>query len=793
MRIFSIILISLFTTSLYSQTFTVSGRIIDATNNPVAYTNILLLKASDSTIVSGTTSDEEGVYLFDDIVPNTYILKASFISYKDNYSYITVNSNTVVPALVLEESIETLSEVELVYRKPTLKREVDRLVFNVEKTALSEGNLMEVLRNTPSVLVMDDAITVKGSEPTVYINDRKVHISSSEIVELLQGTSASNIKSVEVITNPPARYDAESGVVLNIVMAKNLVSGYNGSVFSNATQGVFTKFNHGMSNYFKGKNVSLFANYSYNDKKEDRVDLETIDFPTKYWESDIDRNTWSETHNLNVNFDWDVSDKTTVSFSTNTQLLPYFKYVTKSNTQIFPVILNDVSRFRSFNLSKDKKQNLGFDFDIIHNYDSGAKLSFNSHYTTYDYRRKQNVTSDYFLGDNSFSINNTFRTRSDQDTEILTSQVDYVLPLGEASTFEIGAKFSNVISGSDIKHYDLLGGSEVLNNARTDTFDYDEKVYAAYLSYETNSKKWSLSTGLRLEQTNIESLSAASQTNNQDYLEWFPTVNIGFQASEKISIYTNYKRSIDRPSYSYLNPFRFYLNDNTYVTGNPELKPVFIDQYKFGISFNNMFVIESYYKKYDNNIFELPIQDNINNTLAHTSLNIDYTEEIGIDFEAYFNVIDRWTIYFGTSFYSYKDYATIEGVNLTKGRWSNYTIFQNNFSLLKDNSLTASLNLDYAKKNVQGLQLIDSRLMTNISLRKTILKGKGSLSLIVSDLFNKEDFTWTTKFADQNNTTFVNLDNRYVKLGFRYRFGNTKLSTNERTTSIDERDRLNKN
>ena len=792
MRIFYITLLFLSTTTIWSQSFTLSGNIVDESNRPVAYSNILLLQSQDSTIVSGTTSDDNGKFIFNNVAPNNYILKASFIGYIDNYSSIIISQDTQTPTIILEESIEALSEIELVYKKPTLKREVDRLVFNVENTALSEGNLMEVLRNTPSVIVMDDAITVKGSQPIVYINDKKVHISSSEIVELLQGTSASNIKSVEVITNPPARYDAESGVVLNIVMAKNVISGYNGSIFSNVTQGVFPRANYGITNYFKGEKVAFFANYSYNREKIDRVDRETINFlNTQYWNTDEDINKWTETHNININFDWDINKNSILSLSVNSLFLPYYKRVTNSKTEVLPINPDDVAHFFFDNVSRDKKQNTGFDLDFAHRYDDNSKLSFNTHYTNYDYRRKQSVSTDYFLGNSTFDSNNTFKTRADQGTEIFTSQADYYLPINDSSTFEIGAKFSDVTTNSVIKHYDIINNLPVKDPAKNDVFDYNEKVFAGYISFDKSWEKWSLSTGIRAEQTNIEARSqSVNENNNQNYLEWFPTLNLGYRTSEKLNIYANYKRSLQRPNYSNINPFRYYLNDNAYVTGNPELKPIFTNQYKLGLSINNIFVIETYYKKYKNNIFQIPIQNNNSNTIAYSSVNINYTEEIGFDIEAYVDVNDKWSMYVGSSFYNYKDNATLFNEVISKSTWSNYTIFSNDFSFLKDNSLVANLALTYMHKNVQGLQVVDSRLASDVSIRKTLFKGKGSLSLLISDLFNQQDFYWTTKFADQDNTTKVNLDNRYIRLGFRYKFGNTKLSTNERTSSVQERERL---
>ena len=789
-----LLLFFLSTTSLCAQTFTVSGNIKDETNNPIPYTNILLLKAQDSTVVSGTTSNDDGKFIFNNIKADNYIIKASFISYEDNYSIINVTGDLKVPTLFLKESVESLSEIQITYKKPTLKREVDRLVFNVEKTALSEGNMMEVLRSTPGVIILNNKITVKNTTPTVYINDRKVHLSSQEIGDLLEGTNASNIKSIEVITNPPARYGAESGAVLNIIMTKNLVTGYSGSVFSNYTQGVFPKTNYGMTNYFKTSKVNLFANYSYNNRKINEENREIINYPDQEWRSDFDKNTWNETHNFSLNFDWDLNENNTLSISTNTQFLPYFKYLINNKTQITN---NAIGRFNSQNLSRDNKNNLGFDFDYVHRFKGGAKLVLNSHYTTYDYSRSQDVNSDYFLVNNSFFQNNKYKTESNQDTEILTSQIDYSLPVGESGSFEAGAKYSNVKTSSAIVHNDIIGNTEVLNTANSDAFNYDETVYAGYLSFDKSWEKWSLSTGLRVEQTEIKAKSVStSQDNDQEYLEWFPTANLGFQVSEKLNIYTNYKRSLQRPNYTSLNPFKIFLNDNTFVTGNPELKPIFINQIALGASINNKFTIDVHYSKSESNIFQIPFQDNVNNTLAYTYVNIKQREEIGFDVSANIDVTDKWFLYLGASFYNYKDIGNFFNSALELDKWSNYTVLSNDFSFLKDNSLTTNFTVTYIHKYIDGFQNVGTTIHSNLSFRKTILKGKGAISLSFSDLFNRQNYFTTTTILEptspfyQNNSLYQDIDDRYVKVGFRYKFGNTKLSTNERTLSVDERDRL---
>lgn len=782
-----LLLAFLSSTFAWSQ-YTVRGEIKDVKGESLPYVNVLLLKAQDSTVVSGTSSDDNGMFFIENAAKGSYILKSSFIGFETHYKNFTVESDTNVGIITLVESAESLSEIEIVVKKPTLKREVDRLVFNVEKTALSEGNMLEVLRSTPSVLVLDDAIQVKNANPTIYINNRKVHLSSSELVELLEGTSASSIKSIEVITNPSAKYDADSGVVLNIVMAKNLVTGYNGSVFANYTQGVFPKSNYGITNYFKGSKIDVFVNYNYNNSKIDRVNDEEVNYPDEAWNTHLDRNTWSERHNVGLNIDYSINDNNTISLASNAQFLPYFKYLTTGITNI-DADVNVVERFNSNNLSRDKKHNIGFDLDYISQFKNDAQLSLNAHYTNYDYSRDQRVFSDYYGQNNLFLERTAFNTAANQDTEIVTAQADFSTPLGEQSSLEIGTKLSNVKTGSDILQNDIINGVEVIDVNNSDAFDYDEKVYAAYANYSTNSEKLSFNAGVRVEQTNIEGENTLEK-NTQDYLEWFPTVSLGYQISEKVNSYINYKRSIQRPNYANLNPFQFYLNDNTIVTGNPNLQPVFTDHYLVGTTLNDMFTFEVYYKKYENNIFELPLQDNATNIITYTPVNIKSTTEIGFDFETYFDVTERWSLYFGSSTYNYKDEGVISGINVERDRWANYSILQNDFSFLKDNSLSASLSIVYIGENVQGLQIVDTRWDTFLSIKKTILKGKGVLSLSCSDLFNKQDYFVTTKFLDQDSNLFINEDSRYFRLGFRYKFGNTKLSTNQRSTSKEERERL---
>ncbi|MGV6831809.1 MAG: TonB-dependent receptor domain-containing protein [bacterium] len=778
----------------FTQEVNLTGRVLDNSNQPLPYVNIVVTD-SENNFLTGTTSNEDGNYELT-LTSGNVSLTYSFIGFKTVTTQLEVSSDLILDTITLYEDVESLGEVTVVAKKPTIKREADRLVFDVANTALTEGSVLQVLKSTPSVLVLGDKIQIKNNTPVVYINNKRVQLSTTEVLQLLESTSASSIKSVEVITNPPASYDADSGVVLNIVMDKNVVAGYSGSVYSNFEQGVFPKWNYGMTNFFKGKKLSLYASYNYADRKVNRFNREEIDYFDENgvfdqgWLSNLNRNTWSETHTANINLDYDFDDRNTLSLSSNLLFLPYFKYVINNKTFIDDPDNALNSQFSSNNLSRDYKQNLAYDLGYQHTFKNAATIGLNGHYTSYNYNRSQEVQSD-FNGPLFEEIETAFNTFADQDIEIITAQIDFKQPIKKNGNFEVGAKASGINSESSIDQFDIINGQSVFNTENSDAFDYEERVYAGYISLDKEWSKFQLSLGLRAEQTNVEGVSL-NQTNTQDYLKWFPTVSLSHDISDKNNIYTTYKRSIQRPDYNLLNPFQFFLNDNTIVTGNPNLQPVFTDHATIGISFNDTFVFESYYKSSDNSIFEIPLQDNNTNIITYSPVNLSKTIEYGFDFLGYFNLTERISLYAVTSFYYTQDTGTFGGTTVDQDIWANYSELSSNLSLLKDNSFNITLALVYSSRNLQGFQLVErDQYYSDIAITKTILKGKGVISLSASDLLNLQDFDVRTRFLDQNSRLFTDLDNRYVRLGFRYKFGNTNLTTNQRSLEKEERDRLN--
>ena len=781
----------------FAQEFSVSGNVMDSNKNPIELANVVILKEDGNAFLKGASTDNKGFFELERLAADTYVIKISFIGFEEFEQKIVLTGNLDLKTILLNEVTESLGEVTVIAKKPTITHQPDRLIFNIENTALTEGSTLSVLKNTPGVTVSDSGINIKSSQATVFINNRRVQLSSEELITLLESAPANSIKSVEVITNPPASYDADSGSVINIIMTKNLVTGYRGSVFANYTQGVFPRYDAGTSHYFKNNKFNLNVNYSYANKKINRDRDNSVNYLDdanqieEIWRSGENRNTWSETHNLNLSFDYYIDDNNTLSLTSTGLYTPYFKYKIENNTDITDENLNFLSRFTSDNLSRDNKYNIGSNLIFRHDFDNDANLIFNVHYTTYDYQRDQNVQSNFFDQSNVFVDSSEFNTLANQDTEIVTGKVDYNLPIDETSSFDVGLKYSNINTDSEIIRIDIINGSEVINTDNTDAFKYDEKVFAAYTNYSKSWEKWDLNLGLRVEQTNIEGESLTlSETNTQDYLNWFPNASLSHQVSENVSLYGSYKRSITRPSYTDLNPFTFFLNENTVVVGNPNLVPTYKDHYKIGVSFLEYFTVEAYYMNYDGAILELPRQNNDTNIIAHTPTNLDKVVDYGFDFAFDFYPTNTWNLYFLTSFYNISEETNFGDGFVELSQWSNYSELSNNFALLKDNSLNVNLTLTWVGQSVINLSTVDDRLFSSLSISKSLLKRKAVIYLTVEDIFNYQNETNNVNYLNQSSTSFTDVDSRYIKLGFRYNFGNTKLTTNERTTDAIERERL---
>ncbi len=796
-RLLFTLLLGLCSTYVVSQEYTISGLVSDTSGTPIPYANVVLFTAED-TLVKGAISDDDGSFLINNIPSGDYLLKVSFVGYED---YITdsflVSENKTLPRIELSKNIENLEEVTVISKNPTIQKKADRLVFNVENSIVSNGSTWDILKKTPGVVVKQGELTVRNESVNVYLNDRKVELSSEEIQSLLESVGGDAINSVEVITNPPAKYDAEGGAILNIVTSKSISIGYKGNITARGTYGIFPKHYFGTSHYFKSKKLNLFFNYSFSPLKRT---LESDNFteyqdqqgqPIANWVQDYERKTWSDAHNANLILDYKVTEKQTLSFSAIGLYSPDVFDFARSQTDVS--LVEDPFTIGTTSSIDSDRNNLALDLKYTIDMGNGS-LSANAHFTSFSRERLQRLRSLY--NDNQGALFRTVSFTSDalQDIEIYTGQIDYETRIGNVQ-FEAGGKIAAIDSQSKIDFIDINNESvNGLSEAQNDNFLYDENVIAGYVSFGREWGKWSLKGGLRGEQTNSEGNSLVLNVINKlDYFEWFPSVYIQHSPSEKHSFSIDYGRKLDRPRYEDLNPFAYFLNENNFAQGNSGLLPAFANRFNFNYTLSGKYFFDLYYRDNGDNILTLPFQDNATQVLRTERQNAFDSKSWGIDFTHGRSIVKWWYFYtYMSVFHEEETFIAKESSNaiVTNEVDGFYGSFSNFLTFSKDKTFTGEVSIDYFSKFLSGSYVQESTTNFRIGLKKTFWKKRASLSVTVNDILGEANARLTSRYLNQNNGYFAIPETQNVQIGFTYNFGNFKLEDNNRNISKEERDRL---
>jgi len=786
--------------TLTAQVFEVSGRVKTTENENIAFANVFLLRITDSSVVKGASADELGSFVIANITPDIYYLQASYVGKTSAIIPLDISKNIHIGVITIDQDLEALEEVIVFSKMPTVERKADRLVFNVEETAVSQGNSWDVLKRTPGVIVVQDQLQIKSQNATIYLNNRKVHLSAEEVKHLLEGFSGTNIKAVEVIYNPPAAYEAEGGPILNIITSKNVIPGYKGSVNGDYTQAIYPKYTVGTSHYFKTKKLNVFANYSISPRKEEKKDDISVHFIDQsntifsIWDTKFTRTTRSLAQNALVILDYDFNDKNALNITSNLSFSPHKTY---TNT-LASLMQNaqqqlDSSLNTSSNLA-NTYNNLAVDVSYKHSFaKEGSTLVFNTHMTNFNEDQNQFVFSKYFLPNGSLQREYDFWTDSQQAIQIFTGQLDYTTPIGEV-TFSSGAKVATIQAKSGMDFYTVTGGNQIKNNDLSNHFDYDETVWAGYLSAVKEWEKWSMKLGLRGEYTDVIGTSTSvNLSNNQSYFELFPSLFIMHAPSSNHSFSLDYSRKITRPKYDDLNPFSYYLNENNFTTGNPNLIPAFSHNFNLNYSLKDTYFFDFYYRDNGNFISLLSFQDNENQTIQQVSRNIISGTSYGLDFNYGKSVTDKWFLASYISIFSEEETFIAEkssDQNYVNGIDGIYINVANYLTLSKDGTFSGDLAITYFSGFINGSYKLSETTNLTLGLRKSLWNKKAIISLVSEDILGLVNPTITSKYLNQDYTYFAKPETRFIRLGFTYNFGNYKLNDNKREVEKKERDRL---
>lgn len=787
--------------NIFSQSATISGIVEGSDGLPISFANVLLYELEADSAFTGVTTDEDGSFQISNLQAGKFKISFSFVGYETVDQIVEVVSEKKLGIIILNESTEFLDEAIVTAKRPTIQKTAGKLVFNVENTSVSVGSTFDLLKKTPGVVVIGESIKIKFTTPTIYINGKRVYLSSSEVISLLQNTDASTIKSIEVITSPSAKYDAEAGKVLNIITSRAISIGYKGNVNGRYEQAEFPKYNFGTSHFYKNKWINFYGSYSFSPRFEIKEDDNHIRYfepdgsTNSIWETNFTRKTRSKAHQANIIADFKLSEKQTLGLTATIFISPNISYKNNGIAEIFNSQHELDSIFKTHSVLENDTDNLsyGLNYTLDLN-DEGSKITAAVNYIDYDKDQTQNVGTTYRLPNGVFLRNNSFFTNARQRSNIITGQADLITALF-GGTIEAGIKYSDTDTESGLDFFDIENRIQTFNKDLSDDFNYKENIYGEYLSFAKEWDSWNFEAGMRGEYTHIDAISLSlGKINTQKYFEFFPSASLNHAINDNNNVGASYKRSIHRPRYQSLNPFRYFITENNFNGGNPELVPAIESTFTLSYNYKNKLFIEAYYQDIENNLDILTFQDNENRIIRNIDSNLINEFQYSLDIMYYDNLLPWWLVQLTTStFYLENKFFSVESDENTysNSTFGFYGYIYNGVTLSKKSNLSSDITATYISNLISGSYKYENQFNLSISFRKTFWDNRASINIGVDDIFDTNNIPLNSKYYNQDNGYFAKSESRLFRVGFRYNFGNARLHDNNKNLNTEEKDRLN--
>lgn len=784
----------------------VSGQVFSS-NKSIEGATVKLLTAKDSSAIKTTVTDNSGSFHFQEQKEGKYLVAVQFVGFETYYSEVfELNEETFfyqLRPIKLETASQQLNAVTVTSKKPFIEQKLDKTVVNVDASPTNTGlTVLEVLEKSPGVTVDKDGnVSLKGKQGVLILVDGKpTYLSGTDLANMLKNMASSNIDQLEIMTNPPAKYDAagNSGII-NIKTKKSKVKGFNGSVTAGAGMGQEPKANESFNlNYRTGK-VNVFGNYSYNwNKGVQNLDLNRNfrNMQTGDIESIFSQNTDMQSnyqrHNFKAGLDYYISQKTTLGFALTGYSNPG-KFESVNTTNIYNASNDLQTVTESTSSSNEKWKNIGGNLNFRHSFDTtGTELSGDFDYVRYTSDLNQ-LFNNYFYNPLGGKIqpDETLRGTLPGNIDIYSGKVDFSKTLKHDIKFEAGLKSSYVKTDNNALYENYTEGGWTTDTGRSNHFIYKENINAAYVNLNKQlSKKWSAQAGLRLENTNSEGNQLTTgETFKRNYTQLFPTAFVGYTLNDKNQFSLSYGRRIERPDYSDLNPFYYFLDKYTYQVGNPYLSPQFSHNIEVSHSFKGILNTTLGYSNINNIIQQVLEQVDSTHTTFVKQSNIAKQQSITLSVNANVPVTKWWrtNVYTQFMYNEYKGYVNNGEINVSgPGFMTNIT---NQFTI--KNGWSLELSGFYRGKMVEGTMVSKPMGVVNFAVAKNIMKNKGSIKVNFRDFLDIQEFNGYSKYQNIDVTIRNQWDNRVVNVSFTYRFSKGKAATQSRHSNAAE-DELNR-
>ncbi|MEJ8803307.1 TonB-dependent receptor domain-containing protein [Pontibacter sp. H249] len=760
----------------------ISGVILDAdTKQPIEFATVALISVATGKPIDGTMADDKGRFTITKVAAGKYKLNVSFLGYQlqtmENVTVASDNADVNVGSVSLASDTKKLSEVVITGEKPLVEEKIDRTVYNADKDITNAGgNAADVLQKVPSLsLDTDGNVQLRGSSNVrVLINNKPSAIMAGNIADALKQIPADQIKSVEVITSPSAKYDAEgtAGIINIITKRDGGLQGVTGSVaLAAGTRGSNGNASLNVRRGKLGINGNFGGNMFYNHGDMTNTIIIPSTQSNSFQSGKTDIN--GRFMNGQLGFEYDITPKNSLTGGIRMNggkfnMQNDQESTDRKNGEITNNFFNDIR-------NRNQRQGIDYNLDFTHYFKKPQQeLAILSQLSTTD-TETRNFQDRFTSGEAPFYLQ---RNVNDGGNDELTFQVDYTHPFSNKTMLEIGAKtiFRDVTSDG---LYDVTDRGD--ERERTESFLYEQDVKAAYLTYGFTLKKLlNIKLGGRFEQTDIDgNFKSGSETKfiKDDYEHFIPSVALSYTLKQKHTFKANFTQRIQRPSLFYLNPFRQEQTSNTQIKGSIDLDPELTNLYEAGYStyFKTTSVNASLYMRETDNAIETVVEvDPETNITTLSFRNIAQNKTYGMSLFGNTKPTNNWTIGGSSNIY----FVDLKSQYTSNSGWMYNINANSSYSFGK--GISAQFNGGFNSRRVQLLGKFNSFSFHSLAFKKELFDKKGGITLSLDNPFRRS--LRMANDVEVNEPTAINPVpyeqririnnyNRGVRVSFNYSFG----------------------
>jgi outer membrane receptor protein involved in Fe transport len=776
----------------------IQGKVLDENNDPIAFATLSLFNLQDSGMVKAGYTQEDGSFFLTPIPSGQYYLNISFVGYDTHIISpveVTDQKITSLSPAVMSPFTTELGEVVVTTTRPLVEVKPDKTVFNVEGSSNAIGNdALELLRKAPGVVVDNNErlMLIGKSGVKVYIDGRQSILTGDDLANYLKTLQSSQIDAIEVITQPSSRYEAEGNAgIINIRLIKDKSIGTNARLSLNYNQAIHAKYNGNLSLNNRSKRLNLYATYNYSDGEGSEQNMFQRTTPDLFTDQiNNGSNNWVS-HSVRAGMDIMSGKNSTIGvlfdgFTNDDQ------WKSRVNTTISP---NSTSAPTELLIATNQVNSERDNYNINGNYKydnkKGTVLNVDIDYGKYQ-SDGHSYQPNYYYDPVTNALTDTriFSANTPTAIDIKTIKLDFEKGLA-GGTLGTGFKLALVNTDNNYEFFDIIDDSPILNPDRTNRFEYEESVNAAYVNFNKQWSKIGLQLGVRMEQTDskgeLTSLKPQNdETVKQDYVDFFPSGGITYQVNEKNVLRLTYSSRIDRPNYRDLNPFEYKLDELTFQKGNPFLRPQYSNSFQLGHTFNYTLNTSLTYTHTDDLMSE--ITDTASMRAAFiTNENIADQDVFSFSVSYPFTLTKGWNAFGNATVSNTHNKADFGDGKIVDIRATSFNIYmQHSFQLPAE--FIFEVSGWYNSPGIWGGNFASGEMWSvDAGIQKKLWEKRASIKLAVQDIFKSMGWSGSNDFGGLAMNASGNWESRAVKLNFTYLIGSSEIKgSRNRSTGLED-------